>query len=146
LFHALIRNIRFRNKLKILSLLLILFFTGDSIPQDLFNQANHNSVKKDDIVAQIDTITITAEEFYYNYEFGPAFPKRKSNSKETHLNYLINEKLLALEGYREGVMDQDYPKEMLSDIKSDLAAEEMFRKEILPEVEINEDEIEKVFQ
>ncbi len=132
--------------MKTLLLLLIIFFTGNSIPQDLFTQANQNSVNKDDVVAQIDTITITAEEFFYNYEFGPAFPKRKSDAKETHLNYLINEKLLALEGFNEGIMEQDYPKDFLSDIQSDIAAEEMFREEILPKIEIKEDEIEKIIQ
>ena len=59
------------------------------------------------LIAEIDTIKITTEEFYYNYEFGPAFPKRENNSKETHLTYLINEKLLALDGYEKGVMEKD---------------------------------------
>ena len=126
--------------------ILILFFLNliNAYPQDLFNNQNQNNINKDDIVAEVDTIKITAEEFYYNYEFGPAFPKRKSNSKETHLKYLINEKLLALDGFDKNIIEQDYPKGVFNDILSDLASEELFRQEILPKVEINENEIEKV--
>ena len=89
--------------------IFILFFFNltNSYSQDLFNERNQNNINKDDIVAEVDTIKITAEEFYYNYEFGHAFPKRKSNSKETHLKYLINEKLLALDGYEKGVLEKD---------------------------------------
>jgi uncharacterized protein YfkK (UPF0435 family) len=126
--------------------ILILFFLNlsNSYPQELFNETNQNKINKEEILAEVDTIKITAEEFYYNYEFGPAFPKRKSNSKETHLNYIINEKLLALEGYTNGSVEQDYAKGLFNDIQSDLATEELFREEILPKVEINENEIEKV--
>jgi hypothetical protein len=132
--------------LKTFLFLLLLINLSDSFSQDLFTETNQKNINKEDIVAQVDTINITAEEFYYSYEFGPAFPKRKSNSKETHLNYIINEKLLALEGYNEGIIEQDYAKGIFSDIQSDLATEELFRVEILPKVEISEIEINKVIE
>lgn len=127
-------------------LILTILYLHTATPQDLFNEKNQNKLLKEEIVAEVDTIKITAEEFFYNYEFGPAFPKRKSNSKETHLNYIINEKLLALDGYRMELLEQDYPKGVLSDIQSDLATEELFKNEILPKVEINDIEIEKVIK
>ncbi len=128
--------------------LLILFFLNLNIgfSQDLFDEYNKNKINKEEIVAEVDTIKITAEEFYYNYEFGPAFPKRKSNSKETQLNYIIDEKLLALEGYQKKSIEQDYAKGLFKDIQSDLATEELFKKEILPKVEVNENEIQKVIR
>jgi len=132
--------------LKTFVFLLLLNNLSDSFSQDLFSETNQNNINKEDIVAQVDTIKITAEEFYYSYEFGPAFPKRKSNSKETHLNYIINEKLLALDGYNEGIIEQDYATGIFSDIQSDLATEELFREEILPKVEISEIEIDKVIE
>jgi len=132
--------------LKTFVFLLFLIIISDSFSQDLFSESNQNDINKADIVAQVDTINITAEEFYYSYEFGPAFPKRNSNSKETHLNYIINEKLLALDGYNEGIIEQDYAKGIFSDIQSDLATEELFRKEILPKVEISEIEINQVIE
>jgi len=112
----------------------------------LFTRANGNNINKDDVIASVDTINITAEEFYYNYEFGPAFPKRENNSKEVYLNYIINEKLLALEGYKEDLPEQDYEKGILKDFQSDLAAEELFNEEILPKVNIGEDEINKIIE
>lgn len=126
--------------------LLLLINLSNSFPQDLFSERNQNNINKEEIVAEVDTIKITAEEFYYSYEFGPAFPKRKSNSKETHLNYIINEKLLALEGYEKSILEEDFAKGVFNDIHSDLAAEEMFQKEIVPEIKINDAEIVKVIE
>ena len=132
--------------MKTFSLILFFLNLSNSYSQDSFYETNQNKINKDEIVAEVDTIKITAEEFYYNYEFGPAFPKRKSNSKETHLNYIINEKLLALEGYENGSIEQDYAKGLFNDIQSDLAAEELFRQELLQKVEIKENEIGKVIE
>lgn len=131
-------------KTKVCLLLFFLCIPGYLCSQDLFSESNQDSVKKDDIVARIDTLKITAEEFYYSYEFGPAFPKREKDSKAVHLKYLINEKLLAQEGYKTGVMNQADVAGEYNDINSDLAAEEMFRQEILPGVKVSDDEISKV--
>ena len=57
---------------------------------------------------------------------------------------MINEKLLALDGYEKGFMEKEFAKGMYSDIESDLITEELFKKEILPKVDINDSEIEKV--
>lgn len=59
---------------------------------------------------------------------------------------MINEKLLALDGYEEGLMEKETAKEIYNDIETDLAAEEMFNKIILPEIKINDTEIEKVIE
>ncbi len=131
-------------KTKIFLLLIFLCNAVFICAQDLFLESKQDSVGKEDIVAQVDTIKITAEEFYYSYEFGPAFPKREKNSKSVHLKYLINEKLLALEGYKTGVMEQNDVQGMYNDYKADLASEEMFRQEILPDVKITKDEIDRV--
>ena len=61
-------------------------------------------------MAEVGNIRITAEEFVYSYEFGPAFPKRKEDSKRTYLNYMINEKLLSLYGYEKGSMEKETAK------------------------------------
>lgn len=133
-------------KLKTFIFLLILLSFSFSYSQDLFTQANPNNISKEEVVASVDTINITAEEFFYNYEFGPAFSKREKNSKEVYLNYIINEKLIALEGYKEDLLEQDYEKGILNDFQSDLAAEELFREEILPKVKIGENEINKIIE
>lgn len=112
--------------------------------QDIFFEDINSSQKKNEVVAEIGDLKITAEEFVYSYEFGPSFPKRTENSKLTHLKYMINEKLLALDGYDKGLMEKETAKDMYNEIESDLAAEEMFQKEIAPKVVINDTEIEKV--
>ncbi len=128
----------------ILILLLPLYFYNGVSAQSLFSELNKKFVGPNEVVASIDTIAITAEEFFYNYEFGPVFTKRQKNSKEIHLNYMINEKLLALEGYKDGVMNKDDTKIMYFDIQSDIATEELFKDSILSKVEYSDFEINKV--
>ena len=95
-----------------------------------------------EIVAEIDSIEITAEEFYFGYEYGPAFIKRKPESKERYLNFLINEKLLALEGYSRKIDTTEQAEEMLVEFKSDLATEELFKLEVLSKVKLSDGEID----
>ena len=123
-----------------------LFYLSNIYSQNLFFEGDENSKNKNEIVAQVGTLNITSEEFIYSYEFGPAFPKRKENSKLIHLNYMINEKLLALDGYEKGIMEKESAEEIYKDIESDLAAEEMFQKEIVPGINITDAEIEKVIE
>jgi hypothetical protein len=130
--------------LKTIYLILLTLLSNQIFCQDIFLEGIDNSKKKNEVVAEIGDLKITVEEFIYSYEFGPAFPKKQKDSKQTHLNYMINEKLLALEGFETGIMEKDYPKDICKDIESDLSAEEMFKKEIAPEVEVKDSEIEKV--
>ena len=132
--------------MKTILLILLSFYLSNSYSQDIFFGGSENSKSKNEVVAQVGSIKITAEEFIYSYEFGPAFPKRKEHSKQTHLNYMINEKLLALDGYKKGIMEKEAAKEIYNDIESDLAAEEMFSKEIEPKIKINDAEIAKVIE
>ena len=86
--------------------MLPIFYLSTGCSRDLFFEEYQNSKIKNEIVAEVGPFKITAEEFLYSYEFGPAFPKRKDNSKQTYLNYIINEKLLALDGYEKGIMEK----------------------------------------
>lgn len=94
------------------------------------------------IVARIDTIKITAEEFLNSYEFGPAFVKRKKDSKQAYLKYMINEKLLALDGYSRNINKTEEASGMLEEFKSDLEAEELFKQDVLSKVKLSEEEID----
>jgi hypothetical protein len=130
--------------LKTIFIILLFLISTQNFCQDIFFETDINSKKKNEVVAEIGDVKITAEEFVYSYEFGPAFPKKQKDSKLTHLKYMINEKLLALEGFESGLMDKDYPKDYFKEIETDLAAEELFKKVIVPKVVINDSEIEKV--
>lgn len=110
-----------------------------------FNIAQQNTGKiSSQIMAVIDTIKITAEEFKKSYEFGPAFVKREKNSKLKYLNYMINEKLLALDGYSRNIDRSDRAASMLKEFQADIACEELFKKDILENIQINDSEIDTV--
>src|SRR3972149_4522706 len=125
------------------TLLILLFLIAANIlPQSFFDDSNKNAVIVNDVVATIGNLKITAGEFFYSYEFGPAFPKRGKNSKNIYLQYMINEKLLALEGYANNLLKKDDVKNLFGDIQADLATEEMFKDEILSKVSISSEELE----
>ena len=94
-------------------------------------------------LATIGNKKITVKEFLASYEFGPAYPKRIKNSKEHFLDYMINEKLLAMDGYSQGIGDSAQVKEMLDALRGDLATEEMFKDDILKNIKIKKEEIDK---
>jgi hypothetical protein len=124
-------------------LAVIIFCTKTYPFQDsLKSQVTTSDSYNQDIVASIGPVNISVEEFYNSYEFGPAFVKRKKDSKKRHLNYMINEKLLALDGYSRGV-DKNYDVEsILSDFENDIATEEMFVEDIFNKIEMSEEEID----
>jgi hypothetical protein len=95
------------------------------------------------ILAETGTKKITAKEFIYYYEFGPSFPKKVKNSKEVYLNYLINEKLLAADGYARNLDTLPIVKDNLYGIETDLVTEELFKDEVMKEVKISDEEINK---
>ncbi len=128
------------------SFLLLIIYLGTSYPiQDsLKSQGPSNDLKFEEIIASVGPINITAEEFSNSYEFGPAFVKRKSDSKIRHLNYMINEKLLALDGYSRNIDGNDEVVSIIKDFENDLTTEEMFKEDILKNVELSEEEIDTV--
>jgi hypothetical protein len=122
---------------------VIFFFTNAYSFQDsLYTQIPSTALESDKIVASVGPINITVEEFINSYEYGPAFVKRKMDSKKRHLNYMINEKLLALDGYSRGIDKNNDVESILSDFENDIATEEMFVEDILNKIEIFEEEID----
>ncbi len=89
------------------------------------------------IVARVGPWTITGTEFQRGYEFGPAFVKRERDSKSRYVNYLINEKLLALDGLRRGLDQWPDVIRQVSEIEGDLATEELYKKDVLGKVRIS---------
>lgn len=126
--------------------IVVLFCLSNAYPfQDsLKSNGNGYTLNNQSIVASVGPINITAEEFYNSYEYGPAFAKRKKDSKKRYLNYMINEKLLALDGYSTGIDKKDDVESILGEFESDIATEEMFVEDILNKIEISEGEIDTV--
>lgn len=125
-----------------------LLFTSVLIPKDkkdsvLINfKSAMNSKIGDRILAQVGSNKITVREFLASYEFGPAFPKRMPNSKKHFLDFMINEKLLALYGYSKGINDSSQVKDLLEAIKGDLVTDEMFNDDILKKIKIKNSELD----
>ncbi|MCH7772118.1 MAG: peptidyl-prolyl cis-trans isomerase, partial [Bacteroidetes bacterium] len=128
------------------SFLLIIIYLGTSYPfQDsLKSQAPANDLILDEKVASIGPIIITAEEFSNSYEFGPAFVKRKKDSKNRYLKYMIYEKLLTLDGYSRNIDKEEEISSLIKDFESDLATEEMFKDDILSTIKISEKEVDTI--
>ncbi len=107
-----------------------------------FDSAYHTT-KGDVILAKVGNKKISVREFLASYEFGPAFTKRENNSKQKYLNYMIDEKLLALDGYNQGYGDSSRVKNLLSAIEGDLATNLMFYKDIFNKIKISNSEIDE---
>ncbi len=95
------------------------------------------------VVAKVGNRAITAEEFLLSYEFGPAFPKSEPDSKKRYLDFMINEKLLALDGYAHGLERSPQARQALAEMEGDLASEELYKDDIAAKVHIPSGTIER---
>jgi hypothetical protein len=93
------------------------------------------------IVARVGPISITAQQFLLSYEFGPAFAKRQKNSRQKYLEFMINEKLLALDAADRGARSSPQVRRSVAEIEGDLATEELYRDDILSKVRISDPEL-----
>jgi len=133
-----------KDKIRRVFLLFFLFspaLTYSQTVDDFYLEKNFNT---EAVIAEIDSIKISAEEFYLSYEFGPAFVRKKKNSRLTHLNYMINEKLLALDGYSRGIDTTEEAELMIEEFKNDIAAEEMFKDKILSEISVSDSAVDSI--
>ncbi|MEG8947121.1 peptidylprolyl isomerase [Rosettibacter firmus] len=113
-----------------------MLFTSNSYSQSEYLQ--------DSIVAKVGNINITIDEFVNCYEFGPSFYKRNKDSKKVFLDYLINEKLLAIDGYNRKLDTLPEIKNIIHEFESDLATEEMFKQEIQKNISYTKEEIDTI--
>ena len=97
----------------------------------------------DEVIAKVGNKKITVKEFVSGYEFGPAFYKKEKNSKDIYLKYLLDEKLLALDGYSKGYNDSTRVKDLYNAIKSDLTTEQLFKQDIQKGVKIPKSRIKE---
>ena len=95
------------------------------------------------IVARVGPKVITGKEFLLAYDFGPAFPKREKDSKRRFLQFMINEKLLALDAQEHGGNARPSVIRSVAEIDHDLATEELYRQDVLGKVHISRQEMEE---
>ena len=95
------------------------------------------------VVAKVGNITITAKEFLLSYEYGPAFIKKGSDSRQRYLDFMIDEKLLTLDAYARHLEKADIVKATLAEIEGDLATEELYKEDVLSRVVVSEQEVSR---
>ncbi len=98
------------------------------------------------VLAKVGNKKITVREFLCGYEFGPAFVKRDKDSKRRYLKYMIDEKLLALDGYKKGYADSSRVKDLLNAIEGDLASKELYKNDILKKVNISSGMLDRAIE
>jgi hypothetical protein len=98
------------------------------------------------VVATVGNIDITAQEFLLNYEFGPAFAKRQKDSRRRYLEFMINEKLLALDARARGLRNSPRVTRSLEELEGDMATEELFKDDVLSKVALSDPEIEQAMR
>ena len=99
---------------------------------------------EDVIVAEVGDQVITVRDLRLNYEFGLPdlkIGKDENARKKSYLNFMINEKLLAVEGYKNGLDKSDRVKEQTKILKNQLAVEALIDEDIQKGIKISDQEI-----
>ncbi len=96
------------------------------------------------VVARVGSDVITAEEFRRSYETAFGELKKGATSRErkrNYLDYMIKERLLALEGYRRGLDRTERVRAAEADLLNELLISELIEREIASGIRVSTDEI-----
>ncbi len=97
-------------------------------------------------VATVGGEPIYARDFVLNYELGFPHLRRGANPRLGYLERMIDEKLLALEGYRLELDREPAVQRRLEDLRVELLVEEVFLRYVNDEVEVSDEEIRTAAQ
>ncbi|MFZ1280379.1 MAG: hypothetical protein WAR59_06035, partial [Ignavibacteriaceae bacterium] len=122
-----------KHNIPILFVSLFLFNTIENL------YAEDNKESKKNVVAKVNNISIDAEEFKLNYEFG--FPHLKvgktlEEKKNSYLNFMINEKIFALEAEQIGLLKSEEFIESLKKIEKGILLQQFVNKEIKEKIDV----------
>ena len=121
--------------MKVLAVLFVFVLCIDCGKKDI--------LPKYGIVAHVGDYAITARDFRLNYEFGFAQLKNSPNKKASYLEYMINETLLSIEGYRLGLDKTDRVQKLEKALLENLLVEELFRIEVDKKIEITPENVKQ---
>lgn len=99
-----------------------------------------------DTVATVGRFVIRTQDVLDSYEFGPAFVKRSFDPLRKHLEFMINERLLALEAERLRLDTTEFVRERVAALEEDGAVDELYRQEIQSRVQVGEGELDTAVQ
>ena len=98
------------------------------------------------LVATVDGEPIYARDFVLNYELGFPHLHRGDNTRLAYLNRIINEKLLALEGIRRGLLDHEEVRRNIEDLREELLVEQVFQRYVNDQVSVTPEDITLAMQ
>ncbi len=98
------------------------------------------------IVATVGGEPIYARDFVLNYELGFHHLYRGGNTRLSYLNRIIDEKLLALEGIRRGLLDHAEVNRNIEDLRDELLVEQVFQRYVNDSVRITPQDITLAMQ
>jgi len=101
------------------------------------------AVKEEQILVRVGNDVITVEEFRQNYETGFGHLKTGPDRKRTYLDYMIKERLLALEGYQLGLDKSDRVKTLERRLLNELLIEALLVDEVRSKIKITPEEIRR---
>jgi peptidyl-prolyl cis-trans isomerase C len=112
-----------------------------------FWTCSENLNHKDEIVAKVGDSFITKEDFILSYELTPRFMGTKSGNdpKQSHLQSIINRKLLASEGRKQGWLHDPQIKTVLQWKEKRAAIKELYRTVVQQNIAISENELREAF-
>lgn len=103
--------------------------------------AGCSSPETEPVLARIGDKVITVEAFRLNYEFGHGHLRRGINPKRDYLNYMIAEKLIALEAEKQKLDTLPAIRHAMHTLREELLIERVFEERVLAGVEVTDEEI-----
>lgn len=98
------------------------------------------------VVAVVNGEPIYSRDFVINYELGFPHLRRGEDPRAVYLQRVIDEKLLAVEGYRRGLQNDPAVQRRLEDLREELLVERVFERYVNENVAVSEEEILEAMQ
>ena len=98
------------------------------------------------VVAVVGDSAIYADDFRLNYELGFPHLRRGDDPREAYLQRLIDEKLLAMEGYRRNLHDSPDVQRQVQILREELLVEQVFERYVNDSVEVTDAEIREAME
>ncbi len=110
------------------------------------NSVNPKSIDGEAIVATVGGEPIYATDFVLNYELGFPALFGGDRTRLAYLDRIIDEKLLALEGIRRGLLDHERIQRNIEDLREELLVEKVFQRYVNDRVNITPKDITLAMQ
>jgi hypothetical protein len=98
------------------------------------------------VVAVVAGEPIYASDFVMNYELGFPHLRQGENPGLSYLQRVIDEKLLAMEGYRRGLIEDEAIRRRVTNLREALLVEQVFHRYVNDRITVNDEDIEMAMQ